>query len=87
MAVEPTVLPLSSTCPLLMSGRFLHPADYNILITYTVRMQVAKYGISVCLMVADSSLRMQTGATPDHCPLDWHVLVDAPTRVYPGRQL
>ena len=49
-------------------------------------MQVAEYG-SDCLMLADSFLRMQTGATPDHCLLVWHVLVDVPTRVYPARQL
>ena len=34
-----------------------------------------------------NTLLLQTGATPDQCPLAWHVLIDPPTRMYPFWQL
>ena len=45
-----------------------------------VQLGVLVIVLDACI-ITDGCLRMQTGATPDHRLLVWHVLVDVPTSV------
>ena len=71
VAVAPTNLPLSSTPPLLMSGRTSHI--------------IAKKDICVCCCSFSNFhyLRSQVGADPDQVPLARHTRVSSPFRLNP----